>query len=341
MSWVTLDGVRVSYGSQMALDGINLAIPQGEIVAILGPSGCGKTTLLRSIAGLLPVSEGKISLGGRIVSSTGATVAPERRGIGWVPQDSSLFPHLSVSENIGFGIPRGHDRAERIRQLASMVGLLEHLDRAPSQLSGGQAQRVSLARALAIRPAVLLLDEPFAALDPMLRSALRTEVAELLRSQSSTAILVTHDQEEALSLADHIAVMMGGRILQWGTPVEVYERPTTSWVARFVGSTVELPGLWQGGRVSCALGMIEAVLMDEEVAEGDTVRIVVRPEWIAIGAGEIEAVVRSVSYSGHDGTAALQLLDGTRVRARLAATELPSVGDCVRLSVRRSALVYR
>ena len=341
MSWVTVEGVRVNYGRHAALDGVDLAIPQGEIVAILGPSGCGKTTLLRSIAGLLPIAEGSISLGGQVVSSPKITVAPERRGIGWVPQDSSLFPHLSVGENIGFGISPGGDRAERISQLAEMVGLSEHLDRAPSQLSGGQAQRVSLARALAIRPAVLLLDEPFAALDPMLRSALRTEVAELLRDQRSTAILVTHDQEEALSLADHIAVMMGGRILQWGTPAQVYERPTTPWVARFVGNTVELAGRWLGGEVSCALGNLQAILMDEEVAEGGPVRVVVRPEWITIGEGDVEAAVTSVSYSGHDGTATLQLLDGSRVRSRLAATELPLVGDHVRLSVRQSALAYR
>lgn len=341
MSWVTVEGVRVNYGRHTVLDGIDVTIPQGEIVAILGPSGCGKTTLLRSIAGLLPVSEGSITLGGRVMSSANLNVAPERRGIGWVPQDSSLFPHLSVGENIGFGIPQGNDRAERIASLAAMVGLSEHVDRAPSQLSGGQAQRVSLARALAIRPAVLLLDEPFAALDPMLRSSLRTEVAELLRSQNSTAILVTHDQEEALSLADHVAVMMGGRILQWGTPVDVYERPTTPWVARFVGDTVELAGRWLGGEVSCALGNLRAMLMDEVVEKGDPVRVVVRPEWITIGEGDIEAVVTSVSYSGHDGTATLQLPDGTRVRSRLAATELPGVGDRVKVSVRRGALAYR
>src|SRR5690606_18240114 len=178
-------------------------------------------------------------------------VAPEKRGIGWVPQDASLFPHLSVGDNIGFGLPKGAARTERIIELAELVGLADHIGRAPSQLSGGQAQRVSLARALAPRPDVVLLDEPFAALDPMLRTALRAEVAELLRSQNSTALLVTHDQEEALSLADHIAVMMGGRILQWGTPVDVYERPATPWVARFVGDTVAFAGRWRDGTVEC------------------------------------------------------------------------------------------
>ena len=208
-----------------------------------------------------------------------------------------------------------------------MVGLSEHLDRAPSQLSGGQAQRGATRPRTRHSASSAPTDEPFAALDPMLRSALRTEVAELLRSQSSTAILVTHDQEEALSLADHVAVMMGGRIRQWGTPVDVYERPTTPWVARFVGNTVELAGRWLGGEVSCALGNLQAVLMDEEVVEGGPVRVVVRPEWITIGEGDIEAVVASVSYSGHDGTATLQLPDGSRVQSRLAATELPGVGD--------------
>ena len=231
MSWVRIDGLHVKYGHQSVLDGINLDIPSGKITSVLGPSGCGKTTLLRSIAGLLPVSEGTIEVAGSLVSSAKVSVPPERRGIGWVPQDASLFPHLSVGDNIGFGLPKGPSRSARVTDLAELVGLSELLERSPSQLSGGQAQRVSLARALAPRPSVVLLDEPFAALDPMLRVALRREVFDLLRVQGSTALLVTHDQEEALSRA----VRMGF--------VNTGPRPgtiSTSTPASFKGMTMSL-----------------------------------------------------------------------------------------------------
>lgn len=393
MSRVVVRDLQVKFGKMTALEGINLAIEPSEIVAILGPSGCGKTTLLRSIAGLLPVSGGSIEIEGTVVSSPGVNVPPERRNIGWVPQDSSLFPHLSVAENIGFGLPRRVDtsttstdhtpltRAERIDQLARMVGLSDHLQRTPAQLSGGQAQRVSLARALATHPTVLLLDEPFAALDPMLRVALRTEVMDLLRREQATAVIVTHDQEEALSLSDHVAVMMGGRLLQWGTPAEVYERPATSWVARFVGSTVELAGrlvdensraensltdnsLTDNSRaensavgpvVDCALGKLPAVVMEPEVTPGAPVRVVLRPEWLAITPTKAAdqttppadhttpptGVVVAATYMGHDALVTVQLPDGSRIKSRTVAATMPAVGETVQVSVQRPALVYR
>ncbi len=341
MNWVTLSGVRVKLGRQPVLEGIDLAIPQGEIVAVLGPSGCGKTTLLRAIAGLIPVDSGSIAIGGKTVSAAGREVPPEKRGIGWVPQEAALFTHLSVGENIGFGLRKGPTRSSRIQELAQMVGLSELIDRAPSQLSGGQAQRVSLARALAVEPAIVLLDEPFAALDPMLRSALRAEVAELLRTHGATALLVTHDQEEALSLSDHIAVMMGGRLLQWGTPAEVYERPATPWVARFVGSTVELAGKFSQSRVQCALGDIEAVVMESEIAPDDAVRVVLRPEWIELSDEGASGVVRKAAYAGDHSMLSVELADRTRVRVRVTDTRTVGVGDSVRVRVNRPALVYR
>lgn len=378
MTWVTVEGLRVSYGETDVLENVDLGIPRGSLVAVLGPSGCGKTTLLRAVAGLLPASAGTITVGGRVVSARGVQLAPEKRGMGWVPQDASLFPHLTVGENIGFGLPHGTraDRAARtarVAELAELVGLTGFVDRAPSQLSGGQAQRVSLARALAPRPDLMLLDEPFAALDPLLRSALRDEVAALLRDQKSTSLLVTHDQEEALSLADYVAVMRGGRLLQWGTPAEVYEQPVSLWVAAFVGDTVELDGLWSDGRVDCALGPVDAVAVDGAPdVDGAPVRLMLRPEWIHLspaitrivsptalpassravapprsglgvepsGTERITATVTAIAYGGHDALVSLELLGGTVIRARVAAPDLPKRGDRVRVSIRRPALAY-
>lgn len=344
MNWVSIDGLQVAYGDATVLDGIDLEIPRGSIVAVLGPSGCGKTTLLRAIAGLLPITGGTIRVGDRLLSSTTVQVAPEKRGMGWVPQDSSLFPHLTVGENISFGMSRGSraERSARVAQLVDMVGLSGMVNRAPSQLSGGQAQRVSLARALAPRPDLMLLDEPFAALDPLLRSALRVEVAEVLRHQHSTSLLVTHDQEEALSLADYVAVMRQGRILQWGTPVEVYEQPASRWVASFVGDTVELDGVWSGGRVDCALGSIEAASADGATfADGTPAHLVLRPEWIRLhGSGGTDATVTAIAYGGHDALVGLELFTGPTVRARVAAPDLPKRGDRVSLSVVHPAIAY-
>ncbi|WP_173400603.1 ABC transporter ATP-binding protein [Arthrobacter sp. H20] len=341
MSWVVIDELRVAYGGTTVLEGVHLEIPRGSLTAVLGPSGCGKTTLLRAIAGLLPAAGGTISVGEKLLSSPTVQIAPEKRGVGWVPQDASLFPHLSVGENIGFGLKRNADRPARISDLAEMVGLEELIDRAPSQLSGGQAQRVALARSLAPRPDLILLDEPFAALDPQLRSTLRREVAELLRGQSNTSLLVTHDQEEALSLADYVAVMRNGAILQWGTPREVYERPVSRWVAAFVGDTVELNGYFSGGQVQCALGLVEAEMADgSEPQDGSPVCVMLRPEWLSVRAGGTDGTVTSVAYAGHDALVGVELPSGTTVRARVAAPDLPSRGDQVSLGIRHRALAY-
>ena len=340
MTWVSIEGLRVAYGATDVLDGIQLGVPRGSIVAVLGPSGCGKTTLLRAIAGLLPASAGTIRVGDRLLSSPAVQIAPEKRGMGWVPQDASLFPHLSVGENIAFGMPRA-GRAARVAELAALVGLTDFVDRAPSQLSGGQAQRVSLARALAPRPDLMLLDEPFAALDPLLRAALRVEVAALLRNQQSTSLLVTHDQEEALSLADYVAVMRHGRILQWGTPAEVYEHPVSSWVAGFVGDTVELIGRWVDGRLDCALGTVEAEAFDGVMpVDGAAVRMILRPEWLHFTERGTDAAVTAIAYAGHDALVSLELASGETVRARVATPDLPRRGDRVTLGVRHRALAY-
>jgi len=350
VSDLVVSGVSVTHGSTLAIDDVSLSIRSGELVAVLGPSGCGKTTLLLAIAGLLPVRSGTIAIGDREISRAGRTVAPEKRGIGWVPQEASLFPHLSVGENIGFAVPRrsaARARAARIAELAELVGLGDLTGRAPNQLSGGQAQRVALARALAPRPDLLLLDEPFAALDTQLRAGLRREVAELLRSQGTTSLLVTHDQEEALTLADRVAVLHDGRLAQFGTPEEIYQHPATDWVASFVGDVVELTGRWRGGRVVCALGAVEASAVGFTPADGDAVRLMLRPEWIvprpdllAQAAAGADARVAAISYAGHDAMITADLVDGPSVQLRMAAVELPEVGDDVRLAVQRPGLAF-
>ena len=245
MTTLAISNLSVSYGDTPALRDVSLVVPSGSVVAVLGPSGCGKTTLLLALAGLLSIDSGSIAVGSKTLSSPDRLVPPEQRGIGWVPQESSLFPHLSVADNIGFGLPKGRRRTEKIEQLATLVGLDELVDRQPAALSGGQAQRVALARALAPSPDAILLDEPFAALDTVLRHELAREVVDLLRETDTTTVLVTHDREEALDLADFVVVMDRGRVAQVGTPREIYESPLTPWVASFVGDTVEVEGTWE------------------------------------------------------------------------------------------------
>ena len=365
MTTLTVSNLDVSYGPRPALRDVSVVVPSGSVVAVLGPSGCGKTTLLMALAGLVTVESGDITSGSRVLSSTDTHVAPERRGIGWVPQDSSLFPHLSVRDNIGFALPRGSAQKARIDELAQLVGLGDFLDRMPASLSGGQAQRVALARALAVKPEVVLLDEPFAALDTVLRHSLAREVVSLLRESDTTTVLVTHDREEALDLADIVVVMDRGRVAQVGSPREIYEAPQTAWVASFVGDTVELEGLWQdtalecracgakefcegeperygcSGHVECALGNIAASAQGFEPAQGQSVRVVLRPEWIVPSPDGVPSTVKAVSYGGHDALVELSLQSSkAAVRARMAAPFLPAVGSPFGVAVRHPALVF-
>ncbi|HKH09193.1 MAG TPA: ABC transporter ATP-binding protein [Agromyces sp.] len=328
MSRLEVRGLVVGYDATDVLREVSIEVPHGELLAIVGPSGCGKTTLLRTIAGLVRARAGEIRIGNRMVTTHGIHLAPEKRRIGWVPQDAALFPHLTVAENVAFGLPsatgsaraaRRAARAGEVQRLLELVGLGGYDARMPAQLSGGQAQRVALARALASNPDVVLLDEPFGALDPLLRAELRASVRELLRAEGVTGILVTHDQAEALSIADRVAVMQAGEVLQLGTPEQVYRRPSTPWVAGFVGGAVFLPGTWHGGVVACALGRLEAewvadaetgsagVATDAVAAvpplDGEDVLVLVRPEEITLGAPAMPAGV-SASASDTDAVSA-------------------------------------
>ena len=301
----------------VALDGVDLVVGSGDLVAVLGPSGCGKSTLLRVIAGFERPEAGTVAVGGRTVSGPGTFVAPERRRVGIVPQEQALFPHLSVAANVGYGLPRGDGRAARVEEMLDLAGLAGLGGRMPHELSGGQQQRVALARALAPAPSVVLLDEPFANLDAALRVTLRAEVRNILRASGATAILVTHDQEEALSLAGTVAVMRGGRVVQAGPPDEVYRRPADLWVAEFVGDANVVDGVAAGpGKVSCALG----VLACSQGPDEGPVRVVVRPEQVRLGVGA-GAVVADRQYFGHDALVRVVLADGTPVVARTSTAE--------------------
>ncbi len=302
-----------SYGPVQAVRDVHLDVAAGQFLALLGPSGCGKTTVLRCIGGFEAPDEGRIQLGARTVASAATWIPPEQRHVGMVFQEYALFPHLSVEENIAFGLTRETQREERIHDMLRLVGLEGVRHRMPHELSGGQQQRVALARALAPRPGVVLLDEPFSNLDAALRGRVRQEVRDILRRAGVTVLFVTHDQEEALSLADQVAVMMEGRIIQVDRPERLYRRPATHQVATFLGEANFLPGKAKGRNVECALGTLD--LHDELVGE---VELMFRPEDLLLSDqddGSAEIVDRT--YFGHDQLLTVRLDSGTILRSRL------------------------
>ena len=336
MTAVAVRGVTVGYGATAVLDHLDLDVPSGALAAVLGASGSGKTTLLRVLAGFLTPAAGSVRFGDRVVASAGpgrppVFVPPERRRVGIVPQEGALFPHLDVRANVGFGLPRGS--GSRIEEMLDLVGLRDFARARPQDLSGGQQQRVALARALAPGPDLVLLDEPFSSLDAALRGRLRAEVRDLLKAVGATAILVTHDQDEALSTADLLAVMRAGRIVQSGTPVEVYEAPADLDVARFVGEAVELPAVPGQGTAHCALGEIP-VHPGPDLRPGSPAVLVLRPEQLVPGPSAVTGVVREVAYHGHDSLLRVELPDGSRIAARLGGgAEPPAPGRTVSITV--------
>ena len=293
------------------LAGVNLSVPAGSLVAVLGLSGCGKTTLLRAIAGFERVQRGRIALGTRTLDDGHRVyVAPERRGIGYVPQEGALFPNLSVRANVAFGLSRAQRRTNVVDELLELVGLVPLARRYPHQLSGGEQQRVALARALARRPEVLLLDEPFSSLDASLRATVREEVSTLLRSRGATTVLVTHDQEEALSLADSVAVLRDGVIVQQGTPAELYSTPVNAPLASFLGAANLVEAAFDGDWARTVLGQLR-LQPDPGRAPGITSGVViVRPEQLRVRRRDDESAatawaglpgtVEQCRYYGHD-----------------------------------------
>jgi iron(III) transport system ATP-binding protein len=337
-------GVAKRFGRNEVVRDLTLEVQPGELMALLGPSGCGKTTSLRLIAGFEEPDSGTIRIGGRLVAEVGPRVRriepPERRRVGMVFQDYALFPHLNVARNVSFGLPRGErNRGDRVAAALTAVGLAEMTDRMPDQLSGGQQQRVALARALAPNPDLVLLDEPFSNLDAELRVAVREEVREILRNAGATAVLVTHDQEEALSLADRVAVMFGGELAQTGSPEELYHRPATRDVAAFVGDAQFLPAEASGRRATCELGELPI----SGQASGP-VDIMLRPEQLrlipATEAAATNATVLSRLFFGHDQLLTVQLDSGGIVKARVGAYGGIRPGDRVQTAIRGAALAF-
>jgi iron(III) transport system ATP-binding protein len=337
MAHLELEGIVQRYGSHTVVNDVDFRVETGKIACLLGPSGCGKTTLLRCIAGFEEIAAGEIRIEGTPVSRAGFRVPPERRRIGMVFQDYALFPHLTVGENIGFGLAKiAHDeRTTRIDELLTTVGLSGQGQKYPHELSGGQQQRVALARALAPRPQLILLDEPFSNLDVDLRERLSLEVREILKSQGMTAILVTHDQHEAFAMADEIGVMAEGTIQQWDTPYNLYHQPANRLVADFVGQGVFLPGMVvDNTHVEIELGVLESHVPLEcglgcgTCERGCGIEVLLRPDDIVHDdRSSLQAEVLRKSFRGADILYVLRLSSGAEVLSLVPSHHNHALGE--------------
>jgi iron(III) transport system ATP-binding protein len=325
---VSMRGVAKAFGPVRALEGFDLDVGRGTVLGLLGPSGSGKTTALRVVAGFERPDRGEIDVGGVPVVAAGVWVPPERRRVGMVFQDYALFPHLTVAENIAFGVD-GDDTTRRVDSVLEMVGLAGMGGRMPHELSGGEQQRVALARALAPRPDLILLDEPFSNLDTPVRDRVRREVRTILVEARTTAVFVTHDQEEALAMSDAVAVMRDGQVLQVAPPHELYRRPSDCWVARFLGDAEFVAGTAANGVVETALGRFP----DGSGAAG-SVEVMIRPESVRLSLdARGPALVVDREFYGHDQLVTLHLDTGSRLLARTGPTPIFNPGDHARFDI--------
>ena len=348
---VEATALRRMFGDRARARDLSLAVRAGELRTLLGPSGCGKTTTLRLIAGFERATAGKLTLWGEPVIGPNLHEPPERRGVGMVFQDYALFPHLTVAQNVAFGLTggglrggrRGSHRAARVAEVLKLTGLAGAAERGVHELSGGEQQRVALARALAPRPRLLLLDEPFSSLDPALRAQVRAELRAIVKRAGATALLVTHDQEEALSIADRVAFMWRGRIEQVGTPDEVYTRPATLPAARFIGDANIYEYPVERGCVLTPFGEYDAPAGRSRCA------VVLRPEDLQVQAGGAPGRVVEREYYGHDQVLHVELETPTkmpapgarvRVRVRLGPHERNTATGPIAIGLRRDPLIF-
>jgi iron(III) transport system ATP-binding protein len=329
--WLTLDRIDIAYGTRPVVQQLSLTLARGRIGCLLGPSGCGKTTVLRAIAGFEPLMAGEIRLDGERVSFPGWELPPERRRIGMVFQDHALFPHLSVADNVAFGLRGVADARQRVLQMLETVGLAHAAARFPHELSGGQQQRVALARALAPQPRLLLLDEPFANLDVELRERLGAELRGLLAASQTTALLVTHDQHEAFAIADEIGVMSEGRIQQWDSAYQLYHRPANRFVADFVGEGVFLPGeVRYGQELTLELGEVRSAqpLHRDGLDRDGAVDVLLRPDDVVHDdASPTQAEVVGKAFRGAEFLYRLRLPSGATVLSLVPSHHNHAIGE--------------
>jgi iron(III) transport system ATP-binding protein len=331
-----IEGLRKAHGGNEVLRGAALELPPRAILALLGASGCGKTTLLRLVAGFDPADAGRIVLGERLLEGPGIHVPAEQRRIGYVPQEGTLFPHLTVRDNVGFGLTRAERRGGRVAEALRLTGLTGLEQRYPHQISGGQQQRTALARALAPGPGLVLLDEPFNALDMALRRSVCEDVVALLRASRATAILVTHDPQEAFASADLVAVMRQGVVAQCADPATLYRQPVDAEVALLTGATVFLDGVMRDGRAETALGWID---VQQPAPTTGPAAIMLRPEQIRlVERGEGKPVRRLSSAFRGDHTLATIVAGGRELAIRLPGLE--DLGDTLHLRVAGRAMAF-
>jgi iron(III) transport system ATP-binding protein len=333
--WLVVDRISVGYGRRAVAEDLSIRLAPGTIGCLLGPSGCGKTTVLRAIAGFEPLQRGRIELGGELVAGDGCDLPPEARRVGMVFQDHALFPHLSVADNVSFGLRRMPQAAQRTQRMLETVGLAHAAQRYPHELSGGQQQRVALARALAPAPALLLLDEPFANLDVELRERLGLELRHLLKAAGITALMVTHDQHEAFAIADDIGVMSEGRIQQWDSAYNLYHRPANRFVADFVGQGVFLPGVVAPDRqVLMELGRVQSQQPVRCTEHGDVcptgcqVDVLLRPDDVVHDdASPVTAEVLGKAFRGAEFLYTLRLTSGATVLSLVPSHHNHAIGE--------------
>lgn len=325
-----LHSLTVRYGRLAAASEVSLRLDPGQIGCLLGPSGCGKTSILRAIAGFLSPASGAIHIGGADMGHGHSMVPPEQRQVGIIPQDLALFPHLTIRQNVGFGVSHldREQRRARVVELLSLTGMLEYAASYPHQVSGGQQQRVAIARALAPRPRLLLLDEPFASLDPKLRESLPRELRRVFRAEQVTALLVTHDQNEAFAMSDMVGVMHDGRLEQWDTAYGVYHKPGSARVARFVGEGVLLKGhTTANGTVETELGSFAA---ESAPVAGENVQVLIRPDDVVHDdASPVQARVVSRAFRGSHYLFELELGSGDRILCLAPSHHDHEIGEAI------------